>query len=241
MPTYRLSQMQFFMFTLAWYVFVWLVGFIIAATGGSGVWFAVLLGLGLFLPYLHYIACPRLRDMGHSPWWALTLFIPLMNLCAMVALLVFPGNRSANQGKWERIPAVAGLLAMLIIFLGTLLTTFAFLIAALTCFMETHWGCEDRGSKTAMFAETELMQSAMFAMMAEKKITTVTLNDLTNSSLGVNTWTAMPEGLVATPLAGYLKEAKTKFYYCWDSNGNVYPRSEDPDDAEKPGQCPQEP
>ena len=74
----------------------------------------------------------------------------------------------------------------------------------------------------ALAAETELMQTAMDAMMADQNITTVTPNDDTTGSLGVNTWTAMPEGPNAAPLNGLLRKATTRFYYCWDSKGNVY-------------------
>ena len=72
-----------------------------------------------------------------------------------------------------------------------------------------------------MASERETLQSAMNAMMAEKKITTVTPNDDTTRSLGVNTWTDLPEGPDVEALDGYLKKNRTKFYYCWDSQGNV--------------------
>ena len=95
----------------------------------------------------------------------------------------------------------------------------------------------------ALYAETELVQVVMNAMMEDKNITTVTPNDVTNRSLGVNTWTAMPEGLDAAPLAGYLINTTTKYYYCWDSEGIVYAQNKkdgvraEPKDAEKQRPC----
>ena len=83
----------------------------------------------------------------------------------------------------------------------------------------------------------------MNAMMKARSITTVTPNDDTNNSLGVNTWTGLPQGLNATPLAGYLRKSKTHFYYCWDSKGNVYAQNKtdgvkaEHDDAEKQRPC----
>ena len=38
----------------------------------------------------------------------------------------------------------------------------------------------------------------------------------------MNVWTALPTGPDAASLDGYLKKAMTRFYYCWDSKGNVY-------------------
>jgi len=71
-------------------------------------------------------------------------------------------------------------------------------------------------------AETETLQTAMNAMMEDKNFTTVSPNDDTNNSLGVNTWTDFPEGPGAASLDSLLRRTTTKFYYFWDSNGNVY-------------------
>ena len=78
----------------------------------------------------------------------------------------------------------------------------------------------ERGDEGALNAETELVQSAMYAMMADKKITTVTKNDNTGTADdGVKAWTSLPtEG----KLEDYLKKPNTKFYYCWDTKGNVW-------------------
>ena len=94
-----------------------------------------------------------------------------------------------------------------------------------------------------LVAETETLQTAMNAMMADKNITTVTTNDDTKNSLGVNSWTGMPEGLGAAALHGLLGRTTTKYYFCWDSKGNVYAQNKkdgvkaEPDDAEKQRPC----
>ena len=77
----------------------------------------------------------------------------------------------------------------------------------------------DQGDKGALNAETELVQSAMYAMMADLKITVVTANDDSNTKSGVQAWTTLPtEG----KLDAYLKKPNTKFYYCWDTKGNIW-------------------
>ena len=104
-------------------------------------------------------------------------------------------------------------------------------------------GCSDWGAEVAMVAERETAQTAMNAMMADKNITTVTPNDDTNNSLGVNTWTDLPEGPGAASLDGLLRKPTTFFYYCWDSKGNVYTQNKkdgvraEPDDAKKQRPC----
>ena len=94
--------------------------------------------------------------------------------------------------------------------------------------------------EAALAAETETMQTAMNAMMADKNINTVSANDDTTSSLGVNTWTNLPAGPDAAALGGYLKKDTTKFYYCWTHSGEVYPRASHPV-GEQPGPCPAPP
>ena len=95
----------------------------------------------------------------------------------------------------------------------------------------------------ALHAETETVQSAMNAMMAEQKITTVNPNDDTTGSSGVNTWTGLPEGLDAASLDGYLINTTAKYYYCWNSRGNVYAQNKkdgvraEAKDAEKQRPC----
>jgi len=262
-PIYRLSRLQFFLYTLAYYLFVLVVGFVIGATGGAGGWIGLLVGLVFFFLYLHYIARARLQDMGRNPWWALTILIPLVILpwwtftallpvtflfvlCMVLVLLFFPGNQSANQVSPEGVPKIvtvgAGLLAAPIILAGGLVTAFVFLTAISTCFVSA-WGCEDYGSTAALLAETETIQTAMYAMMADKNITAVSANNDKTGSLGVNTWTGLPNGPDAAALDGYLRKDTTLFYYCWDSKGHVYAQNKkdgvkaEPDDAEKQRPC----
>ena len=227
-PTYRLSRLNFFLCTF-------LTIPIILYSGG---WFGPLVGFVLFLPYLQYIVRPRLQDMGHSPWWAstllvpvailaLTLVVPVAILCIifmMSVLLSFPGIESASQGKMERIHKIAvaigiGLVAALI-----MLATYGSLHRPCG-----EWSCS-YGAEVGLKAETEVTQSAMNAMMLDRNLTTV---DEHTSGPAVNIWPGT--------LDIYMKRTKTKYYYCWDARGNVYPRSEDPDVAENPGECPRKP
>ena len=90
-----------------------------------------------------------------------------------------------------------------------------------------------------MPSEAATIQTAMDAMMAANELKTVSANDDTTRSLGVNTWTGLPEGLGAVPLAPqYLKNDTTDFYFCWDASGYVYPLSDDTVLSQQPGKCP---
>ena len=93
--------------------------------------------------------------------------------------------------------------------------------------------------QTTEAAELDTIQTAMDAMMTDNDLMTVAANDHTTGSLAVNTWTALPEGQGAVPLALYLRDNTTEFYFCWDASGFVYPRSDDPDVGKEPGECPQ--
>ena len=94
-----------------------------------------------------------------------------------------------------------------------------------------------------MKAETETVQTAMNSMMTDKSITTVTANDKGTTSNGQNTWTSLPAGTGAAALTEYLKKSKTKFFYCWDTSGNVYAQNSTdgvkavPADAKAPAAC----
>ena len=93
-------------------------------------------------------------------------------------------------------------------------------LAAITLALVTKFA--GKGDEGALKAETETVQSAMNAMMADKGIVAVTANDKDTTSNGQNTWTALPAGTGAATLDGYLKKNGTKFFYCWDTKGNVY-------------------
>ena len=134
------------------------------------------------------------------------------------------------KGILKQVAIVVGILAALII------------VSVITV-CPASGGGDYRPPQAVLNLETEMMQSAMNAMMADKKITTVTPNDDTNNSLGVNTWRAMPEGPDASSLYAYLIKTTTKYYYCWDSKGNVYAQNKEdgvvaePKDAEKQRPC----
>ena len=87
----------------------------------------------------------------------------------------------------------------------------------------------------ALREERDTVQTAMNAMMADQNIVTV---DARIGGTAVNTWTAQPAGTGSAVLSGYLGKNTTIYYYCWEANGEVYPRSEDPDAAKQPGGCP---
>ena len=127
----------------------------------------------------------------------------------------------------KRVAMVVGILAMLIILA-------AIALSLISC---PGWGCQD-SKETPLSVETYLVQDAMFAMMADKGLTAL---DGHTSGQAVNEWTGFPTGTGAAALDTYIKKNTTVYYYCWDNNGNVYPRSDDLDDAEKPGECPQQP
>ena len=92
-------------------------------------------------------------------------------------------------------------------------------LAAITVPLVTKFA--GKGDEGALKAETETIQSAMNAMMADKGIVAVTANDKGTTSNGQNTWPALPAGTGAGTLDGYLKKNSTKFFYCWDSKGNA--------------------
>ncbi len=75
-----------------------------------------------------------------------------------------------------------------------------------------------KGEQGATSAEIDSIQAAMDTMMADKGITTVTANDLGSSGDGLADFAAVPsEG----PLAVYVRQNPTTYYYCWDSTGKI--------------------
>ena len=109
------------------------------------------------------------------------------------------------------------------------------------------WSCPDYMSEGSLAAETETVQVAMNAMLADQNITTVTPNDPSTGSLGVNDWMEMPQGPNAATLDGVLDKASTRFYYCWDGRGNVWAQNTTdgvrakPEDAKRQRPCKQAP
>lgn len=88
-----------------------------------------------------------------------------------------------------------------------------------------------------MVGELARMQTAMDSMMVDRNLNTV---DAHTTGPAVNGWTGFPTGAGAVPLGNvYIDLAKSNFYYCWDADGEVYPRSSDPEIAKTPGECPE--
>ena len=108
-------------------------------------------------------------------------------------------------------------------------------LAAITVPLVTKFA--GKGEEGALRAETETVQTAMNSMMADNGITTLTANDKGTTSNGQSTWSALPAGTGAGTLDGYMKKSKTKYFYCWNSKGNVYAQNKTdgviavPDDA----------
>ena len=97
--------------------------------------------------------------------------------------------------------------------------------------------------ETVLATEREMVQTAMNAMMFERGIAAVTANDDSTGSNGQNTWTALPVGGGAVALDLYLGEDKTRYFFCWDSEGKVYAQNGSdgeratPDDARSSAAC----
>ena len=88
-----------------------------------------------------------------------------------------------------------------------------------------------------LLGELDRIQAAMETMMVDRNLTTV---DEHTTGPAVNDWTAFPTGTGVIPLGNvYVDLARSTYYYCWDAHGEVYPRSDDQDVAEKPGECPE--
>ena len=96
----------------------------------------------------------------------------------------------------------------------------------------------DSGDYRAMWAESEIMQTALNAMMADRKLAAV---DGHTTGPAVKGWTGLPTGTGVAALDLYRKRTATVVLLLRGARGEVYPRSDDRDVAKKPGQCPQEP
>jgi type II secretory pathway pseudopilin PulG len=83
------------------------------------------------------------------------------------------------------------------------------------------------GEAGAKAAESESVQTAMNAMMADRAITAVTASAIT----ATKEWVALPAGADACPLGanavsgcpatGYLQAPDTIYFYCWDALGQI--------------------
>ncbi|MBM3943677.1 MAG: type II secretion system protein [SAR202 cluster bacterium] len=75
------------------------------------------------------------------------------------------------------------------------------------------------GEDGAKAAEWEAVQTAMNAMMADNAITGVTA--LGTGSTATSDWSALPAGTDAQPLANYLQDSNTTYFYCYDNLGQI--------------------
>jgi prepilin-type N-terminal cleavage/methylation domain-containing protein len=146
--------------------------------------------------------------------------------------------RTIDRKLKGRMPRQDGgfTLIELLVVIGIIVALAAITVPLLTKFA-------GKGDEGALAAETETIQSAMNAMMADKGIVAVTANDKGTTSNGQNTWTALPAGTGAATLDDYLKKSKTKFFYCWDDKDNVYAQNKTdgvaavPEDAKAAAAC----
>jgi len=78
------------------------------------------------------------------------------------------------------------------------------------------------GEQGAKDVEIDHVQDAFDLMMAENQVVTLTPHDVSNSSTATASWNALPAGGTGVqPLAGYLVNSSTVYYYCFDGTGIV--------------------
>ena len=85
------------------------------------------------------------------------------------------------------------------------------------------------GKQSAKDAERDHVEDAFELMLTENHIVSVTPHDNSNGSNANALWTALPlGGLGVQALEGYLINASTVYYYCYDSSGYVSEQFEAP-------------
>jgi hypothetical protein len=70
-----------------------------------------------------------------------------------------------------------------------------------------------------MDAEAEAIQTAMYAMMADRGITSVIPR--LEPTYSTDDWSSNPRGAGTEPLSSYLADSLSVYYYCWDSAGQL--------------------
>ena len=58
-------------------------------------------------------------------------------------------------------------------------------------------------------------------MLANNAIVAVIAHDQSTSSSATNTWSALPAGPGAQPLAGYLSQVTSTYFYCYDDKARM--------------------
>ena len=111
------------------------------------------------------------------------------------------------------------------------------IIAAIAVPMLVSYSCACSEDKFGV--EHGAIQFAMDLMMVDQDLTRV---DARTSGPAVNDWTAFPTGAGTVVLSEYLESTYlegniSEFYFCWNAEGEVYPRNDNPAIASKPGEC----
>ena len=138
-------------------------------------------------------------------------------------------QRFLKRGKDTVLGQEGGFtLIELLVVIGIIVALAAITIPLVTRFTSS-------GKEGAVAAETQTVQTAMSAMMADLNLTTVDAN--TGLTVGVQTFTSKPSA--TNDLSGYLKKASTTYFYCWTATGDVYAQKRadvawEPADAEGP-------
>jgi len=200
----------------------------------------------VFVVYILLIFTIFVLVLYPAPVWVLAplaavVAVAVVVLVVDVAIRISSVQRVIQRMVSRRLYEFIFKLSAHTVLLGVLVVGLFILLASTTC--PGGWFCSDSSPYGAMASETALVQAAMYAMIAEQRITTVTANDDTTGRLGVNTWTDLPQGPGAASLDGYFRKPTTYFYYCWDSKGNVYAQNKTggvratPEDAGKQGPC----
>jgi type II secretory pathway pseudopilin PulG len=82
-----------------------------------------------------------------------------------------------------------------------------------------HVGSGEQGAKDV---ELDNVQKAFELMMAENQVVAVTAHDASTSSTATASWTTLPAGGAGVvPLSGYMVNASTVYYYCFNADGIV--------------------
>ena len=100
----RLNRLRYVMYQLAWALGIGIVGgilgFIVGKIFGAESFAADVLTFGVWLVGLAgnlAIIVRRLHDLDRPEWWAVGIFIPLINIVLALYLLFAPGTVGRNQ------------------------------------------------------------------------------------------------------------------------------------------------
>ena len=97
----RASRKEFWMFVLFYFLTLIAATFIDVLTGlfsedaGLGVFSGLLLLFYLVPSIALYVR--RFHDLGHSGWWAILLFVPFVNIAAVIYIGFFKGTEGPND------------------------------------------------------------------------------------------------------------------------------------------------